>query len=890
MAPIKGPGKWLACAIERPIGKRLDLLDKMVGWWNSATDNGWATLGHRTLGIDPEEGQLIGTTGRLFVGLAPTNSDNVTVKLRRRAGQGRTKVEICAHRRGQRAESLIDQIVDPDKKEAWSWDFAKLEDAIVTVHLDGRSAANRFSYELELIAKPKRWDLGPVTGFADLHVHQAAELGTGGNSYWGSHTGNRSAALPRCGWVASFGDVLTSKQPDLASLHAVPLNIDVGEGEYRHGWGDPRFTAWPYWNDIAHQQVHADRLLEAHRQGLNLVVVSAVNNETLCYGLKGLYPRAGDHMGCRDMENIKRQVEAFVQFDEDHDWYEIAVDPWHARKIIHEGKLAAVVSLEASNLLPVGEGDYIAQLDELRASGLRSLQPVHETDSRFAGAAPHRGVFEAMQKIKFPFRNLNPTQGFRFDENGKNAVGLTQDGTVLLREMIKRGMLVDVSHMSERATRDTFALFSKDLSCPYYESHSRFKAPVPDEFAVVLQEFITTEEQIDMLNQVGGMIGVRTGPNPMLNLNKIPGQAASTVANNCAGSSRSYAQLIEYGSRRGVSMAFGSDFNGNTNQVAPRFGPEACALAPDASRARQSANQGNAPGNDPFHTAGLAHMGSLPALLEDLERLGTPGAEGLASSAESFLKMWEQVYEDACRGAALGTLRFTECTSQVDCPDDLYCPNGIGSRKCKPKNPDGQTCTAAHQCQGGACNVVCYTPNSKRIGQSCNVNGECRDSKCSAELWGTVNGKCVCDSDSDCSSGQFCYEGFADIGTNECRSKLADGQLCDQGRKCQSGNCKVSCYTPNSKNMGQSCNINAECKQGKCSAELLGLVNGKCVCEDDGDCTKGYCDKGTLSIGTNSCKSLKKLEEGCSRGAQCASGCCKLNWGKVQCRPADKCN
>jgi microsomal dipeptidase-like Zn-dependent dipeptidase len=890
MAPIKGPLKWTACALERPIGRRLRLLDQMVGWWNSAANNGWATLGHRNLGIEPEEGTIVGTTGRLFVGLAPTNSGRVTVELERRSGNGRTQVEICAHRRHQRPESLRTEIVDPSREDRWSWVFNDLEDAIVTVHLDGRSVANRFGYELQLTAEPIRWNLGPVTGFADLHVHQVAELGFGGNSYWGSHTGNASAALHSCGWVEALEDIVTSGR--IESLHGLlPLNVDVGEGEFRHGQGAPNFTSWPHWNDIAHQQVHADRLRQAHEQGLNLVVVSAVNNEFSCNLLKAFYPRAGDHLGCRDMENLKRQIEAFVQFDEDHDWYEIAVDPWHARKIIHEGKLAAVVSFEASHLFPPDEGDFVAQLDELRALGLRTLQPVHETDSRFAGAAPHRTVFEVMQKLKFPLRSPNPFEGFRLDANGKNSVGLTNDGRVLIQEMARRGMLVDVSHMSERAKADTHGFFTGKLACPFYESHSRFATVLPALEASRQKEFVTTDAQIEMIREVGGMVGVRTGPNPMVNLGTIAGQGRGAVANNCDGSTRSYAQLIEYGDRKGVAMAFGTDFNGNTNQIAPRFGAEACAAAADEpTRLRQARAQGNAPGGDPFHTAGLAHMGSLPDVLADLERLGTPGTARLEGSAEAFLQMWERAYADDCMGAAIGSTGLVSCDSQADCPAGQHCPTGVGQRTCKPKNPDGVVCTAAHQCLGGGCNVVCYTANSKAMGQSCNVNAECQEGKCSSELWGAINGKCVCDADGDCASSQFCFKGFATIGTNECRAKIANGQLCDQSSKCASGHCNVVCYEPSSKSMGQSCNVNAECQEGKCSAELWGAVNGECVCEDDGDCNNGYCDTGTLGVGKNQCKSFKDLGDGCTRGGQCRSGCCKPYWGKVQCRPADKCD
>jgi microsomal dipeptidase-like Zn-dependent dipeptidase len=164
----------------------------------------------------------------------------------------------------------------------------------------------------------------------------------------------------------------------------------------------------PDHTDFGHQQVYADWLKQAHQRGLKLMVVSAVNNEPLCRLLKLLYPDRNRQHECDDMYNIKRQIQAFHDFQKAHaDWYEIAVHPWHARKIINEQKLAVVISVEASNLFgkfPTSAGDFSSQLDDLYALGVRTLQPVHETDSRFAGAAPHRLQFELFQAVKWPTR------------------------------------------------------------------------------------------------------------------------------------------------------------------------------------------------------------------------------------------------------------------------------------------------------------------------------------------------------------------------------------------------------------------------------------------------------------------------------------------------------
>ena len=45
----------------------------------------------------------------------------------------------------------------------------------------------------------------------------------------------------------------------------------------------------------------------------------------------------------------------------------------------------------------MGQGDWLAQLDELYALGVRTLQPVHQLDNRFGGAAPHNTIFHVAQ-------------------------------------------------------------------------------------------------------------------------------------------------------------------------------------------------------------------------------------------------------------------------------------------------------------------------------------------------------------------------------------------------------------------------------------------------------------------------------------------------------------
>ena len=888
--------KFLTCGATKI---QTGLAEGMVGWWNATAQNRWATIGARSLGPEWQEGQLIVGSGRRFTTLAPAYS-TTRIQIHDVEG-GKTNVTICGFDESGRTVVQRDVEVDPDDKRNWSFDVSNAAGNVLVVKLDAKSA-NRFQYRIRTDTDPIEWDY-PATGFADLHVHQAAELGTAGLSYWGSHTGPAKDALQACRKVNVGDDVLrvfTGKESQ--GLHALPFDYQNKTlGNYRHGNGQPDFTSWPHFTDIGHQQVHADWLKQAHEGGLNLIVVSAVNNEPQCRLLRLIYPQRNPERSCEDMDNVRRQVAAFVEFDREHDWYEIAVHPWHARKIIHEGKLAVVVSLEASNLFPRSEGDFTNQLNDLYGMGVRAMQPVHETDSRFAGAAPHRDAFEIMQAVKWPGKLAGEIIDGRIGAfnrtcDGKNCVGMGPDGARLTDAMVSRRMLIDAAHMSERAFKDYHDyLMEKFRGYPIYNSHARFRRLLDAEDKDILEEFVITDEQIEMYRALGGMVGLRTGfehicdapdrsrpDQASINCKGKPGAGdpRPAVANNCPGSSRSIAQMVDYADQRGVSVAIGSDLNGNTYQASPRFGLEACY-------ANRMLNKGYVePQGEPpqgvsrgYGERGLAHVGFLPDFVADLRALNTPGVARIDNSAETFIQMWERAYGVKVADAT----NETACREDRDCVNGWYCSTGltgIEPNKCKAKLEDGQRCLSERQCSSGACDAsICFTPASVGIDGRCLVNAQCRTGRCSS-LDGITAGKCVCMQDSDCTSGSYCNVGvdvgIADIGKNACKPKLANGALCTKDHQCSAGRCKTGfCSAEASVAMGGECRFDDECRAGQCSAPIGGATKGKCVCSDDDHCGQGrYCNKGVGGIGTNVCKDKLAKGKACTKDHQCISDRC----------------
>lgn len=714
LSPLKGKAKTAACFISTP-AITVKIFDRMVGWWNSAADGEWVTIGPRRLDPEWQFGTLWGTSGRLFLATAPVQSTTM-VEVMKRDGRAPAEVVICATAEDGTTRELTRRRFErgtDNVNETARFLFTDLAAEVVSVKVDAKDwvPTNKFEYRIRLSTEPIENDLGPVPGFADLHLHQAAELGFGGDNLWGSHIGPKATALPANGHANTLAQALIDGPVEWAlGLHSLPGAV-IGEGDSRHGGGYPDFDRWPHFNDVTHQQVHEDWLKQAHEGGLNLVVVSAVNFEGYCYLLKALFPRPGDRMRCRDMENVERQLQAFIDMAEQRDWYEIAVHPWHARQIIHDGKLAVVLSMEVSHLLPQDEGDFVTQLDRLWGRGLRSLQLAHETDSRYAGAAPHRWPFGIFNSLKWGIpANTEPGLGFDLDEDGKNRMGLTGAGIRLIEAMIDRNMLIDVAHLSEQAVYDVYQLVANRHDYyPLYDSHTRFESLLLESDRKVQGEFLTTDEQVRYIRRTGGMVGLRTGQNAILT---VTGPDGTGVPNDCDGSSKSFAQLVHYGRNARLAMGIGSDLNGFINQLGPRFGNEACpragiqtplvdengdflrddrgvplvadlsaAAAAEAKRQRGvQADSTRAPctiggadeGRD-FHHDGLRHVGYLPDLMADLEALGTPGIEILESSAEAFLRMWERTWDESRGPVPDDVDRAAEIAGSVNwSPCDLH--------------------------------------------------------------------------------------------------------------------------------------------------------------------------------------------------------------------------
>jgi microsomal dipeptidase-like Zn-dependent dipeptidase len=503
-----------------------------------------------------------------------------------------------------------------------------------------------------------------VDGYVDLHSHLTAEQSFGGGWYWGTINGPMETAVQRCD-----GNFLThSHAATMFPIVSEFIGDDTGWHLFKRRGYDRRrckrflfinipgtcpqehFEQWPKWNAIAHQQMWRGWLQQAHNGGLQVMVVSLAESNFLCVNTA----LQGRRYSCDEMESVRRQAAFARNFaNANSSWVGIAETPAQARALIAQGKLALVLSVEATKLFPTG--DYLAQLDELRGLGVRSVQVTHHADNRFGGAAPIPKLMETADLVETLWslggyagnltdindivcRNSAGSTGTCDGEQYLNQRGLNGDGNTLVNAMMDRGMLLDVAHLSRRAFVGTYDLARAHGNYPLLYSHTHAWDTIsPDEER---HEKYLRAEEIQMITNTGGMIGLRPGPESTV---AYPG-SGGPVANQCQGSSRSFAQSLMYAVDHGLNVGFGADFNGFIEQLKPRYRPASLLFGQDATcRSDTLQLMGSNAIND-LHKKGLAHVGLLPALMSDLQTVGTPPGylAHLNQSAETFLRIWER--------------------------------------------------------------------------------------------------------------------------------------------------------------------------------------------------------------------------------------------------------
>ena len=162
-----------------------------------------------------------------------------------------------------------------------------------------------------------------------------------------------------------------------------------------HGW--PTFVGWPSPTALSEEGDYYTGVERAWRAGLRIFVTDLVDNEQLCQQM------TVRHLPCNDMSSVHVQSKDLYALQNYIDaqsggpgkgWFRIVTDPFQARRVINQGKLAVIEGIEVSRIFGCGEQSNVAEcgpaqvdagLKEVHALGVRTFFPVHEFDNAFGG-------------------------------------------------------------------------------------------------------------------------------------------------------------------------------------------------------------------------------------------------------------------------------------------------------------------------------------------------------------------------------------------------------------------------------------------------------------------------------------------------------------------------
>ncbi len=571
----------------------------------------------------------------------------------------------------------------------------------IDVSVGNRGNVSNDSTQIDLrITDPGDAYTPTLRGYADIHNHAFANLAFGGKFLYGSAHGPESAVLSVDGDIASHGLIHGNE--------IIGAGMDGRWGLFLGNNGAPNLGDWPTHRDTDHQKVYKDWLARAVKGGMRLMVIFAVDSPKLCLSVGNDGRNCGDEAPTleaqlREARAMQAEIDAEAGGNE-LGFFRVVKTPLEARIAIGRGQLAVVLGVESLNSLGIQASS--ARIAQLHALGVRHVFPIHQADNSVGGAS----FFEARVQGQTnhadpPFLNFDVDYHFakiagrypittedcpELEKYGRcNVFGLNANGKLIVEELMRAGMLVDVDHMSRKSFSDTLDIAER-FGAPAVASHAGFNdvnhsggrftellpLPHPRPSDQDHEGQLTAAKYHRVLDS-GGMVGVILAQGrdirDVQTYQRAPGKA--TIPHRCGRSSETFAQgyLYAVDQSGGQAVAFGTDINTpSLLQPSPRFGPGACGGGTDTSlpgwgprlaypfASQFSAGMTMPPMTDgqrtfDFNTDGFATIGQFPDLIADLSALGVPAQdiEPLFHSAEAYIRMWEKAEAAALSSSML---------------------------------------------------------------------------------------------------------------------------------------------------------------------------------------------------------------------------------------------
>ncbi|MFI8961685.1 discoidin domain-containing protein [Streptomyces sp. NPDC053493] len=482
---------------------------------------------------------------------------------------------------------------------------------------------------------------GKVRGFVDAHNHLMSNEGFGGRMICGQTfaEGGAAEALKDC----------PEHYPDGSG--ALFEHLTGGDDGHHDPVGWPTFKDWPAHDSLSHQQNYYAWVERAWRGGQRVLVNDLVTNGLIC----SILPR---DRGCDEMDAIRLEARKTYELQDYVDrmyggpgkgWFRIVTDSAQARSVIQQGKLAVVLGVETSepfgckqilDVAQCGQADIDKGLDELYGLGVRSMFLCHKFDNALCGVRfdsgttgvavnigqfLSTGTFWATEKCAGPQAD-NPiglvapaamaaklppgvsVPSYASDARC-NTRGLTRLGEYALKGMIKRGMMLELDHMSVKAAGRALDILEAEEYPGVISSHSWMDL-----------------DWTERVYRLGGFVAEY-----MHGAQGFIGEAG---------------QKAELRRKYGVGLGYGTDMNGVGGWPGPvGAGAPNAVTYPFRSFDGGSVLDRQVTGQRTWdlNTDGAAHNGLVPDWIEQI-RL-TPGGPGvvdeLAKGAESYLTTWK---------------------------------------------------------------------------------------------------------------------------------------------------------------------------------------------------------------------------------------------------------
>ncbi|MEA2369318.1 MAG: hypothetical protein QOH38_2036 [Thermoleophilaceae bacterium] len=340
---------------------------------------------------------------------------------------------------------------------------------------------------------------GEVGGFLEGHMHWMNFEFLGGDFQCGRawHAYGIPYAFPDC----------SSVEGPKGSAAPVQNFLNYGAPEHPHdttGW--PSFTEWGAHN-LTYDGVYWRWVQRAWKSGLRLMVMPINENRVLCTLIAKKRNSCNEmdavRLALKDIHTLQNYVDAQAG-GPGKGFFQVVTTPEQARRVINRGKMAVVLEIEVSELFDCRGWDTSTcdrkqikrQLDEVYRMGVRSSLLLNKFDNPLTGVRFDSGPVGILinggnhesagsfwsaetckgrlhdNEIYSPSGPLSPFLAGVFAQLGItggtapayppaphcNRRGLTQLGRYLERRMIKKHMIINPDHMSQRAVDDTLTL------------------------------------------------------------------------------------------------------------------------------------------------------------------------------------------------------------------------------------------------------------------------------------------------------------------------------------------------------------------------------------------------------------------------------------------------